>query len=99
MPKVPKKMSGTINGCPSCGLEVCVRCLPEEIINFMLLKKASDTLAIAVFNAIERGTIETRTEISDALESWAQIRFDALTGNEIMLLRELRDASLAEKPS
>lgn len=52
-----------------------------------LTDNASDNLALAVFDWIERGIIQTRTTVSDALESWAMCRFDVIDGSEIQKLR------------
>jgi hypothetical protein len=49
--------------------------------------RAADNLALKVFDWIERGIIQTRTSVSDALESWAACRFNVCDGTEIQKLR------------
>jgi hypothetical protein len=59
-------------------------------------RDAADKLAFTVLRLIELGVIDTRTAASDALEAYAQVRFDTWSGDEIELLRELRDKVLGE---
>lgn len=51
--------------------------------------QAADLLAVAVFRAVERGSIHTRTAISDALESWADLRFGVMDGTGIQRIATL----------
>lgn len=53
-----------------------------------LTHRAAHALAVAVFEAIERREIGTRTAISDALESYADGYFGVLDGTGIARLRE-----------
>lgn len=56
--------------------------------------RAADALGIALLDWIDRGLIQTRTKVSDALESWADCRFGAVDGTGIQKLR-----ALAAKPT
>lgn len=49
---------------------------------------ASERLAIEAFRLVDTGKIGTRTPLSDALEDWANERFNVSDGTGILKLRE-----------